>query len=712
MLPVPAPAAAPEVDPAIDLGRRAVLALPDAACAAVLGAPGSGKTTTAVEVVAERVLGRGWDPAEVLVLAPTRLAAARLRDRLAARIPVPTDGPLARSPLSLAFEIVAVEFAAAGADEPRLLTGAEQDADIAALLAGHLADAAGPDWPERLGAEVRSTRVFRTELRELLARATEHGVDPGALADLGRRTGRDAWTAAAAFAAEHLDVVAAARPSQLAPAELARYAVAALDAGGGPSVARLRLVVVDDLPELTEGGLALLGALARRGVAVIATGDPDVAADAFRGGEPDALHRLPQIVGREVAQLVLPVVHRGGPELRALVSAVTARIGTAGAGPQRRAAAAAAPDSRVASRPPIARIEAPTPAREAAAVARLLREERLRHGVAWGDLAVVVRSGGAVPRLARALAAAEVPVRTLAAGVPLRDRPAARELLRLVAVGIGVDPLDAATAGLLLSGPYGGLDALDLRGLRRELRAEEVAGGGDRAGAELLADALAAPGRLVTARGRAARAADRVASTLHRIRTAPAPAAAQDLLWLAWEGSGRADRWRESAAGEGVAAAEAGRDLDAVVELFAVAERFAERRPRCSTPTCPTTRSRRPPRRTRYWSAPRPRSPVSSSRRSWSPVSRMGRGRTVARAGRCWRRPGWRSPRAGSTATSTSGGWPWTASCACSPSRSPVRAIGWCCRGWPTTTASRARSWRWSPAGPRRCRRCRPGPIR
>lgn len=574
--------------PDVDLGRRTVLALPDVGHAVVLGAPGSGKTSIVVDLVADRILGRGWDPSEVLVLAPTRTAAGRLRDRLAGRVGVATDGPLARSALSLAFEIVAAEFADAGGDPPRLLTGAEQDADLAALLAGHLADGSGPAWPERLRPEVRATRAFRAELRDLLARATEHEVDPARLRALGRGTGRDAWVAAADLADEYLDVAAAARPSQLSPSELARVAVAALDAGSTPAaVGALRLVVADDLPEQTEGGLALLAALARRGVAVIATGDPDVAANGFRGGEPDALHRLPALLGGDVERIVLPVVHRAGPELRAFTAAITSRVGAAGAGPQRRAVSArsggtadSAPQG--VSRPPISRIEAPTPAREAAAVARVLREERLRVGVPWRDLAVVVRSGSAVPRIARALAAAEVPVRTAAAGVPLRDRPAARELLRVLAVGTGAEPLDPGSAALLLGGPYGGLDPLELRGLRRELRSEEAAGGGSRGGAELLADALAGPGRLVTVRGRAARAADRMASTLHRIRTAPAGASAEDLLWLAWEGPRVADRWRELAAGEGPAAAEAGRDLDAVVELFAVARRFGERRPRAT----------------------------------------------------------------------------------------------------------------------------------
>ncbi|MBW8870681.1 MAG: hypothetical protein JF618_00380, partial [Leifsonia sp.] len=53
--------ASPVVAPVeLDASQRAVIELPDDASAAVLGAPGTGKTTTIVELVADRVTGRGW----------------------------------------------------------------------------------------------------------------------------------------------------------------------------------------------------------------------------------------------------------------------------------------------------------------------------------------------------------------------------------------------------------------------------------------------------------------------------------------------------------------------------------------------------------------------------------------------------------------------------------------------------------------------------
>lgn len=566
---------------ALDGSQQAVLALPDDASAAVLGAPGTGKTTTLVELVADRV-ARGWAPEQLLVLAPSRASAARLRDRLARRTGVPTDGPLARTVASLAYELVGAAARAAGHPPPRLLTGTEQDADIAAYLAGHIADGTGPHWPEPLTPEVRELRGFRSELREFMARATEYEAGPERIAELAREARRPDWAAAAEFIREYSATQAQTRPEQFDAAEIVSFAVRAIrDGGADDRIARLRLVLVDDLQEATESTMAVLRALLDRGVAVVAFGDPDVAANAFRGGEADVVGRFSASLGLEGGErLVLDTVHRGGPELRALVARTVERIGTAAAGPQRRATV---PDVEVApvddERPPVSTVLATTASRHAAGIARVLREEHLLHGVRWSQLAVVVRSGAQIPELARALSRAEVPTRTTGRGTPLRDDPAPRALLALVEVGVGRRALDPVTAAELLTGPFGGLDPLSLRRLRLALRHEEVAGGGTRPGAELVAEALAAPGRLATIDGRAARRAARLAETLEELRAMADSATIEELLWTAWERSRVAERWRRAALGTGIEAAEADRDLDGVVALFAAAKRYVEQRP-------------------------------------------------------------------------------------------------------------------------------------
>jgi len=52
----------------------------------VLAGPGTGKTTTIVAAVADRIERRGIDPERVLVLTFSRKAAAELRERITARL--------------------------------------------------------------------------------------------------------------------------------------------------------------------------------------------------------------------------------------------------------------------------------------------------------------------------------------------------------------------------------------------------------------------------------------------------------------------------------------------------------------------------------------------------------------------------------------------------------------------------------------------------
>lgn len=561
----------------LDPSQAAVVALPDGASAAVIGAPGSGKTTTLIEVAADRVLNRGWQPNDLIVLTTGRVTATRLRDRLAVRLAQPTTGPLARTVNSLAFDIVGRNARAEGKPAPRLITGGEQDSDLAELLAGHIEDQTGPDWPEHLGPEVRRLRGFRTELRELLMRATEYGVTPQRLRELGEQRERPEWVAAAGFITEYRQVLERLRPGQLDSTELVEQAVALLRAGqGGELVDQLKLVIIDDLQEAPESSLAMLRALASRGVAVIAFGDPDVAANAFRGGEPDALGRLATQLGLPQLQtLLLDTVHRQGTALREFTSRITERVGTAAAGPQRRAQAVGENGDD-----PIVVVHEASPAREWSTIARLLRERHLIGGAVWSDLAVVVRSGAVVPSIARALALAEVPTRTSLGAQALRDDHAARALLTVIDVGMGRNPLDYENASELLLGPIGGLDRLNLRRLRLALRAEELSGDGTRSADELIVDALSAPGRFATIDHRVGRQAEKLAEMLAAVRTAAEQQATiEELLWLVWERSGLARRWFDASLSAGIEAAEANRNLDGVLALFSAAKRFVERLP-------------------------------------------------------------------------------------------------------------------------------------
>lgn len=567
-----------------------VATLLDGEHAAVFGAPGSGKTRLVVELVADRVERLGYATDEVLVLSATRASATALRDELAVRLGVTTRGPLARTANSLAFQLVR-----AFTGEPvTLLTGAEHDQIVGELLEGGIRDGFGPAWPDPLTPEVRALRGFRSELRDLMMRAVEHGVDAPTLARLGERASRPEWVAAAGFLAEYAEVKEQLRATQFDSAELGAFAAAivrrsTVDPGASAALgtlARLRLLVVDDAQEATEATAAMLAAFAARGVAVVAFGDPDIASNGFRGGRPELLGSLGVVLdGAPVRRVVLDGVHRGRPAVREVVRSVTAHIGTALGGTHRQAplvpageAGSAGPDGDPLA--PLLGIEASSHAAECQAVAGLLRERHLLDGVPWSSMAVVLRSGADVPAFERGLALADVPTAGDAARTALRDAPAAASLLTAASLVLGRERLTPEVAVEVLTGPLGRLDGVGLRRLRLALRHEELAAGGARSGDELLVEALAAPGGFETVDAAPGRRAARLARLLAASKgVAEAGGTIEEVLWSLWEGSGLAGEWGAQARGTGVLAEEANRALDAVVALFAAATRYVEREP-------------------------------------------------------------------------------------------------------------------------------------
>ncbi|WFR68387.1 AAA family ATPase [Curtobacterium flaccumfaciens] len=670
---------------AADPSQAAVLALPDGRHAAVLGAPGTGKTSTLSRLVAARLTrADAISPdghATVLALTSARSAATALRDRLAAAVDRVIPGALARTVNSLAFQIVAHAAAVQGQETPTLLTGGEQDRIIADLLEGHELDGTGPEWPSPITAVVRERAGFRTALRDVMMRAVAAGVEPEDMRELGDDAGRPEWRAVGDFVDEYRAAVTAFRSTSLDAAELVAYATAAVLRGQVPaSVAALRLVVVDDTQELVEGEIALLGALARSGVQVVAFGDPDIAASAFRGAEPDVLGRLAVRLGVDrVDELVLATVHRHPAPIRALVSDITARIGAAAAGRQRTATATSA-DARTDA---VVHLEGASRAALVVAVARRLREHRLLDGVPWHRMAVVTRSGAAIPELVRALSVAEVPATAGAAPVRPRDDTAARSLLDAAAVALGVLPLDAALATAFATGPLGGLDTLAMRRLRLALRREELAGGGTRTADELLVDALGAPERLATVDAGFARRATRLARSLVRARTdADSGSSIEEILW----GSGNAAGSPAPGAASPLPVVSAPpRRTGTSTRWSACSPRrsgssSARRTPRrgcssttCSALTCPRTPSARtaPPGASACSRPP----PPSASSATWSSSSacRTASGRTPVSAAASSIRTVWSGPRrVSSTAPSTTVPPSSPTSCACSPGRRPA----------------------------------------
>ncbi len=115
-------------------------------------------------------------------------------------------------------------------------------------------------------------------------------------------------------------------------------------------------------------------------------------------------------------------------------------------------------------------------------VADLLRRAHLEDGIAWSEMAVLVRSGRtSIPPLRRSLGAAGVPVEVAADDTPLVREPAVTPLLDALSAVLHLDGGAAATAGgstptaspRCCSRPLAGLDATELRALARALRTRE-----------------------------------------------------------------------------------------------------------------------------------------------------------------------------------------------------------------------------------------------
>lgn len=567
-----------------DLQQQAVIDLPIASSGVVVGAPGSGKTATIVARVAALV-SAGIAPDEILVLTPTRSAATVLRDRLALAVRVATPGPLARSVAAFAYQLVRAHAVHTGAEPPQLLTGPDEDRIVQALLDGDAEDerAGIRRWPDGIDAEVRSTRGFRTEVRAFLAECTTLGIDPARLATLAHTQERPVWGSLASFAAEYNGVRADMRGAHRDAAGLVREGIGlartlAIDSPAWGALARLRVVLVDDAQELTLGGIELLEACRDRGIAVLAFGDPDVGSGSFRGATPQNFARL-------VANLplfVLSHVHRGTAALRELATQVTTRIGAVGIVAHRRAPEGAEPDGSVRA------FALRSSGEEYDIIARLLRERHVHDGVPWEDCAVVAHDSRQVVALEAELSARDVPTAASGQGRTLGEVRAVRELLLLVDLAARDEWVDDEPVEALRSG---GLDAVEVRRLRTALRHEalirseaddsvgEVAEAAPIATArELLASGLRHPLEFELLDTREGRRAARIAETLAQLRTQLSEnATAHELLWTAWERSGRERSWTESAAGHGPLADHARRDLDAVVALFQAAKRHGER---------------------------------------------------------------------------------------------------------------------------------------
>jgi superfamily I DNA/RNA helicase/RecB family exonuclease len=562
----------PEARTVLDPGLRGMVR--------VLGGPGTGKSSLLIDVAATRIRA-GADPESVLLLTGSGRISAQARSALTAKLlgsqnvgarPAVIREPLVRSVHSYAFAVLRLAAQRAGGPPPRLVTSAEQDAIIADLLAGEIADGldASTPWPVELRAAL-GTAGFAAELRELLTRCAERGVDPQQLERVGRLSGRPEWAAAGRFARDYEQVmllraaVGTAAPQATTPAVGAAELVgAALEAFAvDPDLlaaerARIGVLLVDDAQQLDPQAALLVRVLAAGAELTLLAGDPDQAVFGFRGAEPTAL------LGEGTPSVTLTTSFRCAPAVARAVSGIAGRLpgggGIEGTGDD--------------SGSVMVKLAASANA-EAAMIADVLRRAHLLDGVPWSQMAVVVRS---VPRAAaglpHALTRAGVPVAPSTVTGPLAAQPAAQALLTVLAAT--ADGLDGEQALALLTGPIGRVDPVSLRQLRRTLRRAEIEGSSREFG-DLLVESLNG--------GSSARRAAAQARPLQRVRAVLDAAAGSHrreenpryTLWAAWHRSGLQRRWLTACERGGTSGAQAGRDLDAVTALFDASNEYLSR---------------------------------------------------------------------------------------------------------------------------------------
>jgi superfamily I DNA/RNA helicase/RecB family exonuclease len=561
----------------------------------VLGGAGTGKSSLLIHTAAAHIAA-GTDPESVLLLTGSARLGAHARATITSALLNAGERAVIREPLvrtvhSYSFAVLRLAAQRNGDPPPRLITSAEQDGIIRELLAGDLedGDASAVAWPSQLRPAL-STVGFATELRDLLARCTERGVDPVELQRIGRRSGRPEWLAAGQFAQAYEQImllrsaVGMAAPQATVPAlgaaELVGAALEAFATDADLLTAergRIKLLLVDDAQHLDPQAGRLVRVLSAGAELAVIAGDPNQSVFGYRGADPALLR------GDEPA-ITLSESHRCAPAIAAAITGIAGRLPGTDAGRVLTGAGVGAPPACGGQPGSVAVRIAASPHAEAALIADALRRAHLVDGVPWSQMAVVVRS---VPRLgaplARSLAAAGVPVDLPRPNAPLAEQPAVRALLTVL--DTTARGLDGDRALSLVTGPIGRVDPVSLRQLRRALRRANGGrhhppeGQGDqppRDFADLLVEALENGTEGLSAEQ--ARPLQRVRAVLSAARRSADDG--QDpryTLWQAWHRSGLQRRWLGASERGGPAGAQADRDLDAVTALFDVAEQYVAR---------------------------------------------------------------------------------------------------------------------------------------
>ena len=582
--------------PELNVRQRAVVEAARSGDVIVRGAPSSGRSTCALAVF-EQAASRGRS---ALILAPDRTRADVLTPRAQGLGP-DVVRPV-RTPASFAYQVVATwrtqrDVPLEGVE---LVTGAAQDQMLAEAL-----ESVEAPWPEDIGPQMRAMPAFRAELRNLVARAGEAGMDASSLSEAGARFGRPEWQGAGAIIAalEEGPERSPEYPRTLR-VDLSRIQALAADLidaweqdapkrGVQAPCPVPDVVIVDDLQDCTPSTLRLLTACRDVGARIVAFSDSDVAVAGYRGGEPHLDRRLASALGVEIAEL--GQVYDMSRAVRELARQACVRIAQSGSPARREANVPGdAPQGRLFTH------LGATPSQMGALIARALRAHHLHDGIDFSEQVVIVRSSSMVAETSRYLARGGVPVAGASRAFDFATQPTTRLLLDLVTMPTGTSDTDVAQrrelAECLLPSPLVRADALAVHRLLRRLnaaRAQAAEEAGDEAApipltaADLVSDPQTwrpALEHAELAGGKRARAAAMLARPLETaVRLwelgMSGSARPQERLWSLWEASGVADEWRSRAIASDQSSGWYDDQLDAVVALLRVADVWEQRNP-------------------------------------------------------------------------------------------------------------------------------------
>ena len=281
------------------------------------GIPGTGKTHHLTQR-ALRYLADGNDPARLLILAPTRTAATRMRDTIAASSDRSLSVAPTRAWAAYAFDLLKraqTRGLLSGVEgNLKLLSGPEQDVIIGELLANHAEGIApGPAWPDVL-RDALATRGFRHEIRDFFDRMAEYDLTAEDVHALATEHNQPAWHALAQLHTEYRAVRALRAKNAYDPAVLINDACRLLLRAPeflAEERRRYDLILIDDVQELSPSIYRLLrliaGEVAPADAAHLTETHPDLFAEGpqavmtysdeavvqgFRGARPDLVTTL------------------------------------------------------------------------------------------------------------------------------------------------------------------------------------------------------------------------------------------------------------------------------------------------------------------------------------------------------------------------------------------------------------------------------------